>query len=462
MTSCNIKYINQIKSQLEDAKSWASIRDVNLTVRGKDNNIRLEAKSSDRGHSKAKGLLQELIRSINTQFSITGDLVEKVSPISGGYATNVKFTQKALDELEEIAQRNVGEDVKKDSEITSKQLEILFPETKSINNSSNVTINNVQYQLPDGREIEEFIASEKTIRDLAARMSDRIGISVRFESDRSKNYKGKLENNTAVVNLAYATLDTPIHEILGHPIIRAIKSKRNVTKRQQWNFNKRFFDDQTTKDNTGKTITHQGHVYEVYELKKFSNVTYKAINFKRNEEIELSEKEFNDIVNESQLYTNLLKELEYGKGKEVLDRIKRDYVKKEQPYIRRFENPYEKNKFGTNITYFIDELNLSFATEEEAEKHLKDNEQYYTLEEQQEEAIVELMSLMVAEKLNKITDKNLISLLKQLLKQINDFIKSLLNTKELNINDIEADNTKFLIENKLKELIKNGTIKKEC
>jgi arsenate reductase-like glutaredoxin family protein len=72
------------------------------------------------------------------------------------------------------------------------------------------------------------------------------------------------------------------------------------------------------------------------------------------------------------------------------------------------------------------------------------------------------MSLMVAEKLNKITDKNLISLLKQLLKQINDFIKSLLNTKELNINDIEADNIKFLIENKLKELIKNGTIKKEC
>jgi hypothetical protein len=27
------------------------------------------------------------------------------------------------------------------------------------------------------------------------------------------------------INLAYATLDTPIHEILGHPIIRAIKGK---------------------------------------------------------------------------------------------------------------------------------------------------------------------------------------------------------------------------------------------
>ena len=83
---------------------------------------------------------------------------------------------------------------------------------------------NVQYQLPQGREQEEFVASEKTIRDLAARISDRIGIPVRFESDRTKDYKGKLEGDTAVINLAYATLDTPIHEILGHPIIRAIKN----------------------------------------------------------------------------------------------------------------------------------------------------------------------------------------------------------------------------------------------
>lgn len=77
---------------------------------------------------------------------------------------------------------------------------------------------------------EGIIASEKTIRDLAARMADRIGIPVRFESDRTKNYKGKLENNTAVINLAYATLDTPIHEVAGHSIIRAlkIKSEKNI------------------------------------------------------------------------------------------------------------------------------------------------------------------------------------------------------------------------------------------
>lgn len=60
---------------------------------------------------------------------------------------------------------------------------------------------------------------------MAAKIADRIGMKVVFESDRSKDYKGKIENGVAYVNLAYATLDTPIHEILGHPIIRAIKNR---------------------------------------------------------------------------------------------------------------------------------------------------------------------------------------------------------------------------------------------
>lgn len=147
-----------------------------------------------------------------------------------------------------------------------------------------------------------------------------------------------------------------------------------------------------------------------------------------------------------------------------MDRIKRDYKYKESLQDeKQLDHLWEEN----GKYYFFDEFaGLSGEdgkieiTKEKYNELTKKRE--YTLEEQQEEAIVELMSLMVADKLNKITDKNLISLLKQLLKQINDFIKSLLNTKELNINDIEADNIKFLIENKLKELIKNGTIKKEC
>jgi len=163
-------------------------------------------------------------------------------------------------------------------------------QTKEVNYQKNQTVSN-----------EGLIASEKTIRDLAARMSDRIGMPVKFESDRSKEYKGKLENGAAVVNLAHATLDTPIHEILGHPIIRAIKGKYPLTSeyiQSEIDITKKLLNKEITKEEANKLREQR------------DNPTYSA------------------------LYKNLLKELETGKGKEVLDRIKRDYVfKKEIPYM---------------------------------------------------------------------------------------------------------------------------------
>ena len=92
----------------------------------------------------------------------------------------------------------------------------------------------IQYQKQTASD-EGIIAAEKTIRDLAARMSDRIGMKYKIISDRSQVYKGKIENNTAVINLAYATLDTAIHEVLGHSIIRALKSKSNLSSKEQLN-----------------------------------------------------------------------------------------------------------------------------------------------------------------------------------------------------------------------------------
>lgn len=85
---------------------------------------------------------------------------------------------------------------------------------------------NTNFQLAS---TEGKIASEKTIRDLAARISDRIGIPYKIISDRSQEYKGKIENGVAYVNLAYATLDTIFHEIAGHSIIRALKIKSEKT-----------------------------------------------------------------------------------------------------------------------------------------------------------------------------------------------------------------------------------------
>jgi hypothetical protein len=227
-----------------------------------------------------------------------------------------------------------------------------------------------------------------------------------------------------------------------------------------------------------KTKTIDGNTYKLPEQMSDGSGWAVQVYTQNNFEPEFfkTEKEALDFYNskQTQLYQNLLKELETGRGKEVLDRIKRDYVNKNQ-YNKEDFSIQEEEQFdigeGKRIKRFtiLNSKNpyaaqTIFKNREDAQKELEklSSIQPYTLEEQQEEAIVELMSLMAADKLNKITDKNLISLLKQLLKQINDFIKSLLNTKELNINDIEVDNTKFLIENKLKELIKNGIIKKEC
>jgi len=231
------------------------------------------------------------------------------------------------------------------------------------------------YQNNTNQSTEKYIASEKTIRDLAARLSDRIGIPVRFESDRTKQYKGKLYSDEVVVNLAYATLDTPIHEILGHPIIRTI------------------------------------------------------------------------LKSKPELYQNLLKELENSKGKEVLDRIKRDYVNKKEPF-----NPewYKKNKASKSSSsgYRVDynenteELEYYFKNQSITEKeYINNTREQYTLEEQQEEAVVELLGLMTAKKLDAVEDGKLISLLKRLLKEMKQFIRSLINQKEVEIDKLPDNMT---------------------
>jgi hypothetical protein len=291
---------------------------------------------------------------------------------------------------------------------------------------------NVQYQLPQGREQEEFVASEKTIRDLAARISDRIGIPVRFESDRTKEYKGKLENGTAVVNLAHATLDTPIHEILGHPIIRAIKggySSQNKYITSEIEITQRLLNKEITKE----------------EAKKL--------------------RELRDNPPISQLYQNLLKELEYGRGKEVLDRVKRDYDIKTSKYqkledendinhiesvdtfkIGNDEYKYEYKEFegysGYYPSFTKDGREIEFEEFKQAyNKNIDSLSVKYTLEEQQEEAIVELLGLMTAEKLDNVKDGKLISLLKRLLKEMKQFVRSLLNQKEVEIDKLPDNMT---------------------
>jgi len=259
------------------------------------------------------------------------------------------------------------------------------------------------YQNNTNQTTEEFVASEKTIRDLAARMSDRIGIPVRFESDRTKKYKGKLENGTAVVNLAYATLDTPIHEILGHPIIRALKSGGYTTE-QVPNGKWEIFENGNTIDSSN-----------------LFNTKEEALRYIKSKT--------------SQLYNNLLKELEYGRGKEVLDRIKRDYVYK-QSNIESGNWELGMYRIQTSPTGY-----KYYDTYKEAQDGIKKDSPKYTLEEQQEEAVVELLGLMAAEKLDNVKDGKLISLLKRLLKEMKQFIRSLINQKEVEIDKLPDNMT---------------------
>jgi hypothetical protein len=243
-------------------------------------------------------------------------------------------------------------------------------------------IPDIKYQLAS---TEGILASEKTLRDITAKMADKIGYKFTFESDRTLPYKGKVSGNTAFINLAHATLDTPIHELLGHPIIRAIK----------------------------------------------------------------------DNPHQKDLYNNLLKELEYGAGKEILDRIKSTYSPEMIKGLsvddyRVTELSQMNNPWATERKFIIETLNPDsetsilfneeFDNKEEAEEYLR-KKVGYGAEEHAEEAIVELLGLLTAGKLNELTDKTLIAKLKKLLNAIRQYVKDLIKSKEIHVDNLAEDLT---------------------
>jgi len=301
---------------------------------------------------------------------------------------------------------------------------------------------------------EGQIASEKTLRDLTARIADRIGINYRFISDRSQEFKGRITKNLggwsgvnmnssdiAEINLAYATLDTPIHEILGHPIIRAIKNQSVGNKIEE----------------VSKELQEQGYPkYSVTFEDNYDSQSTEFFNTKEEAENFLK----NTNTNLNNLYQNLLKELETGKGKEVLDRIKRDYTNKTNKYDyskgeKISDEEYDNIKAIEEKTGSDEYLGRDFYekrigdkvyTIQKGEDANPNSARVYTLptyslEEQQEEAIVELLGLMTAEKLDAVKDGKLISVLKRLLKEMKQFVRSLINQKEVEIDKLPDNMT---------------------
>jgi hypothetical protein len=283
--------------------------------------------------------------------------------------------------------------------------------------------NNVNFQLTS---TEGQIASEKAIRDLAARMSDRIGMPIEFESDRTKEYKGKIENNVAYVNLAYATLDTPIHEILGHPIIRAIKNIENSV----WQVSEVF-----SKDNNKYTRKPE----KDYKILATFKTQEEAIKFHRSLP-DSNKADIKSVKTDSQLYQNLVKELETGRGKEVLDRIKKDYNLTGRYELVSWEEGYASGRFSSQQSVIAEGWKIGDIEIKNGIRYYKIPIKY-TLEEQQEEAIVELLGLMTAEKLDNVKDGKLISLLKRLLKEMKQFVRSLINQKEVEIDKLPDNMT---------------------
>lgn len=67
---------------------------------------------------------------------------------------------------------------------------------------------------------EKQVYNAKVLANKLARLT---GIPVKYIDDPKQMFKGKIEDRVAIVNLAYVTADTPIHEILGHPVIASLK-----------------------------------------------------------------------------------------------------------------------------------------------------------------------------------------------------------------------------------------------
>lgn len=253
-----------------------------------------------------------------------------------------------------------------------------------------------QYQKLTAEEkaktVEQVTKEHRSIaalKDLSAKLAWRIGGKVEFDNKTDVDWKGYNQGMTSVLNEAYMTSDTPFHEILAHPIIRAIKNKNLRT-------------------------TSEG-------ISDFS---------------------------QSKLYQSLLKELETSEtGRKVFEQVKRDYVSKQTKYPileRVGKVPYGGIYEKDGIIYSVN--GKDFFNKDEAIKFQNNNldfSQKYTLEEQQEEAIVTLLGMMAADKLDAKKDATLISKLKELWKQISDFVKSLLTG---NISENEISN---IIENEV-------------
>jgi len=98
--------------------------------------------------------------------------------------------------------------------------------TDYVNTPLNIGSNVKQQKLNHSLLVEADNKEKVPMRIMDAvlkRLKTKFGIDYKIIDDKSKLWKGKFQQGIAVVNLAYATLDTPFHEV-AHPWVSAIKN----------------------------------------------------------------------------------------------------------------------------------------------------------------------------------------------------------------------------------------------
>jgi hypothetical protein len=258
----------------------------------------------------------------------------------------------------------------------------------SIDNEGNITPR-TQYQLLTKGEMKPL---ERSIRDIGSSASDRIGIPVWYINDVRKEWRGKYHNGEVTVNLAHATKDTPIHEILGHPIMRAI-AKTNPT---LWvNLRKELRTTATGREVLGRIQS----TYEYIDRPKYEN-------------FEWGNKRYSVVG-----------------GFRTVD--SRHMVTQEFEADPIAVAPDGTLLYTTGTQEISDkEYDLIYAAALE--------ESRVTPEEQEEEAIVELLGMLTANKLDKVKNRNLITFLRELLKEIRTVVKELLGARAIRIDETLA------------------------
>ena len=246
--------------------------------------------------------------------------------------------------------------------------------------------------------------AESVMKDVAVRLTERIGIPAKFINDVNQKFKGRLETNDnrklAIINLAYATLDTPIHEIIGHPLMDTIQTYNNT-----------LYNNLIKELNTGVGKEVYDRVERTYNFKE------KEIGFSEGDILTQRQKNNNEILSKVQKYlTEQYKEYKGEFNEDIINLVAN----------KKFSLPNDANQYmlklkGDDVTVFQYEA----ESKESIEK----------------EALVELLGLMAADKIDKKQNKNLVSLLKELLKRLNEVIRRLISSRNVDLQNLPENAT---------------------